>query len=88
MIFFQLYPNSIFNDKDDIYLPASEYYTTDEINIEIQKTPENIILQKGPMPLPLFLSLYFELYIKNSGSTRIKTAIKKIAGIISSNPIL
>ena len=30
----------------------------------------------------------FELDLKNSGSTRIKTAIKKIAGIISSNPIL
>ena len=30
----------------------------------------------------------FELDLKNSGSTRIKTAIKKIAGTISSNPIL
>ena len=29
----------------------------------------------------------FELDLKNSGSTRTKTAIKKIAGIISSNPI-
>ena len=30
----------------------------------------------------------FELDLKNSGSTRIKTAIKKIAGIISSKPII
>ena len=30
----------------------------------------------------------FELDLKNSGSTRIKTAIKKIAGIISSKPIV
>ncbi len=29
----------------------------------------------------------FEFDLKNSGSTRTKTAIKKIAGIISSNPI-
>ena len=29
----------------------------------------------------------FELDLKNSGSTRTKTAIKKIAGTISSNPI-
>ena len=29
----------------------------------------------------------FEFDLKNSGSTNIKTAIKKIAGIISSNPI-
>ena len=29
----------------------------------------------------------FELDLKNPGSTRIKTAIKKIAGIICSNPI-
>ena len=29
----------------------------------------------------------FELDLKNSGSTRTKTAIKKIAGIISSKPI-
>ena len=29
----------------------------------------------------------FELDLKNSGSTKTKTAIKKIAGIISSNPI-
>ena len=29
----------------------------------------------------------FEFDLKNSGSTKIKTAIKKIAGIISSNPI-
>jgi len=30
----------------------------------------------------------FEFDLKNSGSTRIRTAIKKIAGTISSNPIL
>ena len=29
----------------------------------------------------------FELELKNSGSTRIRTAIKKIAGMISSNHI-
>ena len=29
----------------------------------------------------------FEFDLKNSGSTRTKTAIKKIAGTISSNPI-
>ena len=29
----------------------------------------------------------FEFDLKNSGNTKIKTAIKKIAGIISSNPI-
>ena len=29
----------------------------------------------------------FEFDLKNSGKTKIKTAIKKIAGIISSNPI-
>ena len=29
----------------------------------------------------------FEFDLKNSGSTKIKTAIKKIAGIICSNPI-
>ena len=38
----QLCPNSVFNDKDDI--PTSEYYTTEEFNIEIQKTPDNIRL--------------------------------------------
>ena len=31
--------------------------------------------------------LDFEFDLKNSGKTRIKTAIKKIAGTISSNPI-
>ena len=30
--------------------------------------------------------LDFEFDLKNSGKTKIKTAIKKIAGIISSNP--
>ena len=29
----------------------------------------------------------FEFDLKNSGSTKTKTAIKKIAGTISSNPI-
>ena len=29
----------------------------------------------------------FEFDLKNSGNTKIKSAIKKIAGIISSNPI-
>ncbi len=31
---------------------------------------------------------FLELDLKNSGSTNIKTAIRKIAGIIFSNPIL
>ena len=31
--------------------------------------------------------LDFEFDLKNSGNIKIKTAIKKIAGIISSNPI-
>ena len=31
--------------------------------------------------------LDFEFDLKNSGNTKIKTAIEKIAGIISSNPI-
>ena len=30
---------------------------------------------------------HFKFDVKNSGSTKNKTAIKKIAGIISSNPI-
>ena len=35
-----------------------------------------------------FINLFdFELDLKNSGSTKTKTAIKKIAGKISSNPI-
>ena len=35
------------------------------------------------------ISLFdFKLDLKNSGSTKIKTAIKKIAGIISSKPII
>ena len=36
-----------------------------------------------------FLKNLFDLEfdLKNSGKTRVKTAIKKIAGIISSNPI-
>ena len=40
--------------------------------------------------IPKFLkNLFdFEFDLKNSGSTRTKTAIKKIAGTISSNPIL
>ena len=40
--------------------------------------------------IPKFLkNLFdFEFDLKNSGSTRTKTAIKNIAGTISSNPIL
>ena len=37
---YNLCPNSIFRDKDDI--PTTEYLTTEELNIEIQKTPNNI----------------------------------------------
>ena len=39
---YNLCPNSIFRDKDDI--PTTEYFTTDELNIEIKKTPDNIRL--------------------------------------------
>ena len=35
-----LCPNSIFNDKDDTL--TTEYYTTEELNIEIQNTPDDI----------------------------------------------
>ena len=37
-----LCPNSIFKDREDIL--TTEYYTTEELNIEIKKTPENIRL--------------------------------------------
>ena len=39
---FNMCPNSVFRDKDDI--PTTEYYTTDELNVEIQKTPDNLRL--------------------------------------------
>ena len=39
---YNLCPNSIFRDKDEI--PTTEYFTTDELNVEIRKTPENIRL--------------------------------------------
>ena len=52
------------------------------MEIIIMKT--TIIDQMNKFLINLF---DFELDLKNSGSTRIKTAIKKIAGIISSNPI-
>ena len=53
------------------------------MEIIIMKT--TIIDQMNKFLINLF---DFELDLKNSGSTRIKTAIKKIAGMISSNPIL
>ena len=37
-----LCPNSVFRDKEDIHL--SEYYTMEELNVEIKTTPENIII--------------------------------------------
>ena len=39
--------------------------------------------------LPSFIqsNIKKKIFLKNSGSTRIKTANKKIAGTISSNPI-
>ena len=52
------------------------------MEIIIMKT--TIIDQMNKFLINLF---DFELDLKNSGSTRTKTAIKKIAGIISSNPI-
>ena len=39
---YNLCPNSIFKDKDEI--PTTEYFTTDDLNVEIKKTPENIRL--------------------------------------------
>ena len=37
-----LSPNSIFRDKEDI--TTSEYYTLEELNIEMEKTPEDILI--------------------------------------------
>ena len=37
-----LCPNSVFRDEEDLSL--SEYYNIDEINMEIKKTPEDILL--------------------------------------------
>ena len=37
-----LCPNSVFRNKEDIHL--SEYYTMEELNMEIKKTPENILI--------------------------------------------
>ena len=37
-----LCPNSIFNDKDDIL--TTEYFTTEELNVEFQKSPDDIRL--------------------------------------------
>ena len=42
--FSMLCPNSIFNDKDDVL--TTEYFTSEELNIEIQKEPDNIRLIK------------------------------------------
>ena len=53
------------------------------MEIIIMKT--TIIDQMNKFLINLF---DFELDLKNSGSTRIRTAIKKIARTISSNPIL
>ena len=39
---YNLCPNSVFRDKEDVQL--SDYYTTEELNVEIKKTPENILL--------------------------------------------
>ena len=39
---FDMCPNSIFRDKEDV--PTTENYTTDELNVEIQKTPDNLRL--------------------------------------------
>ena len=39
---YNMCPNSIFHDKDDV--PTTEYFTTDELNIEIKKTPNNLRL--------------------------------------------
>ena len=39
---FNLCPNSIFKDKDDI--PTTEYFTTEELNVEIRKNQESISL--------------------------------------------
>jgi|TARA_Y100000817_G_scaffold157369_1_gene123107 hypothetical protein len=52
--------------------------------MEIITIKTTIIDQMNKFLINLF---DFELDLKNSGSTRTKTAIKKIAGTISSNPI-
>ena len=39
---YNLSPNSIFRDKDDV--PTTEYFTAEELNFEIQKSPDNIRL--------------------------------------------
>ena len=39
---YNLCPNSVFADKDDVYL--SDYHTIEELNLEIQKTHDNILL--------------------------------------------
>ena len=39
---YNLCPNSIFRDKEEV--STTEYFTSDELNIEIKKTPENICL--------------------------------------------
>ena len=52
--------------------------------MEIITIKTTIIDQMNKFLINLF---DFELDLKNSGSTRTKTAIKKIAGIISSNTI-
>ena len=39
---YNLCPNSIFSDMDDII--TTEYFTTDELNVEIRKSPDNICL--------------------------------------------
>ena len=53
------------------------------MEIIIMKT--TIIDQMNKFLINLF---DFEFDLKNSGNTKTKTAIKKIAGIISSNPII
>ena len=37
-----LSPNSIFRDKEDIVM--SEYYTIDELNVDMEKTPNDILI--------------------------------------------
>ena len=39
---YNLSPNSIFRDMEDVI--TTEYFTTDELNVEIKKTPDNIRL--------------------------------------------
>ena len=76
----------ILENNQDVKLrnPSKTKWENFKIKIESITMKATIIDQINKFLINLF---DFELDLKNSGSTRIKTAIKKIAGTISSNPI-